>query len=83
MRKFAPLHSRVFINDHIAPLPHSNTLITNNRDDDSYKASQPDELSFNEGDKVEILEKVDSNWWKGKIGFKQGLVPASYLQEES
>jgi len=45
-----------------------------------YAATQPDELSIRAGDKIEILEKIDANWWKGRIGTRTGLVPATYLQ---
>jgi hypothetical protein len=47
-----------------------------------YKATQPDELSLKVGDRIEVLEKVDANWWKGKMGFRTGLIPATYVQEE-
>jgi hypothetical protein len=46
-----------------------------------YTASQADELSIATGQKVEIIEKVDANWWKGRVNGKVGLVPATYLQE--
>ena len=45
-----------------------------------YAATQPDELSIKVGDKIEILEKIDANWWKGKLNGKIGLVPATYLK---
>jgi hypothetical protein len=46
-----------------------------------YTASQPDELSLRVGDRVEVLEKVDANWWKGRLNGKVGLVPATYLKQ--
>jgi len=45
-----------------------------------YKAVQADELSIVAGDKVEVLEKIDANWWKGRVKGRTGLVPATYLQ---
>ncbi|KAL9957084.1 hypothetical protein ACROYT_G038676 [Oculina patagonica] len=43
------------------------------------------ELYFKRGDKIEVLEKEDLNWWKGKnlSTGNVGLFPASYVQEKS
>jgi len=46
-----------------------------------YKAAQPDELTIAVGDKIEIVEKVDANWWKGRLRGRTGMVPATYLKE--
>jgi lipid-binding SYLF domain-containing protein len=46
-----------------------------------YDATQADELSIRTGDRVEIIEKIDANWWKGKLNGKVGLVPATYLKQ--
>ena len=40
-------------------------------------AEAEDELSFKENDRIEILENVDDNWLKGKIGDKVGIFPSS------
>ena len=47
-----------------------------------YAAAQSDELTIKSGDRVEILEKIDANWWRAKhLGSgKEGLVPVSYLR---
>ena len=45
-----------------------------------------DELSFSEGDLLQIIEKdYDENegWWKCSLGKLEGLVPANYLEELS
>lgn len=38
-----------------------------------------DELRFDSGDTIEVLERVDENWWKGTVvgqpGGKEGLFP--------
>lgn len=48
-----------------------------------YVAQRPDELSFKIGDSIEIFEKSDSQWWKGrKSGSKDEplLFPANFVQ---
>ena len=47
----------------------------------AYKATQADELTIAEGDRLEILEKLDAHWWKCKKGMATGLVPATYCKE--
>jgi hypothetical protein len=47
-----------------------------------YTASRSAELSFKEGDIIDILSKDPSGWWKGKLGAQIGLVPSNYLQEQ-
>lgn len=60
----------------------------------AYEAQDTDELSFIEGQIIELLQKgifllirdfkfnLDpSGWWQGRIGTKTGLFPANYIQE--
>lgn len=37
-----------------------------------------DELSFDEGDLLYILDFSDSGWWKAKCGDVCGLIPSNY-----
>jgi hypothetical protein len=46
-----------------------------------YEAQQNDELTFDEGDLLYILDMSDSNWWKAKCGEVSGLIPSNYVQE--
>ena len=49
-----------------------------------YKAQQADELNFDEGETLYILEKSDSGWWEAKTSKgKQGLIPANYIEEST
>ena len=43
------------------------------------------ELYFKRGDSIQVLDKEDSNWWKGKnVGSGNvGLFPASYVQKKA
>ena len=51
-----------------------------------YQAQQNDELSFKAGDLIEILDRSDTQWWKGrKAGDEQQegpplLFPANFVQ---
>ncbi|BFZ01874.1 hypothetical protein BsWGS_04913 [Bradybaena similaris] len=45
-----------------------------------YEAQQPDELTFDEGDTLYILDMKDSSWWKAKCGRNIGLIPSNYVE---
>ncbi|KAI6220129.1 hypothetical protein M3Y99_01614800 [Aphelenchoides fujianensis] len=47
----------------------------------AYDAQDTDELSFQEGQIIELIKKDDSGWWQGRIGPKTGLFPANYVEE--
>jgi SH3 domain-containing protein 19 len=38
-----------------------------------------DDLAFEKGDIIKLLEKVDSEWYRGELEGKQGLFPVSYV----
>lgn len=39
---------------------------------------QPDELTFEEGEMLYILDMSDKDWWKAKCGARSGLIPSNY-----
>ncbi|KAJ8072548.1 hypothetical protein PM082_016107 [Marasmius tenuissimus] len=39
----------------------------------------PDELSFNAGDIIEIVEETTGDWWTGRVNGQEGLFPSSYV----
>ena len=43
------------------------------------------ELFFKRGDLIEVLDKEDANWWKGKnvASGNVGLFPATYVQKKT
>jgi len=47
-----------------------------------FNGEQADDLSFRQGDMITIVEKSDSqnDWWTGKVGGRQGIFPANYVQ---
>ncbi|KAI5480894.1 BAR adaptor protein [Pseudohyphozyma bogoriensis] len=47
-----------------------------------YAATADGDLSFNAGDKIELVKKTDSaeDWWTGKVNGQQGVFPGNYVQ---
>ena len=41
------------------------------------------ELAFKRGDIIEVVEKDDPNWWKGKLGGNEGLFPSNYVEAQN
>ena len=46
-----------------------------------YQATCETELSFKEGDILNISEKDDSGWWFAELNGKTGFVPQNYVEE--
>ncbi|CAJ0916216.1 unnamed protein product, partial [Mesorhabditis belari] len=47
----------------------------------AYDAQDTDELSFEIGQEIELVQKHDSGWWQGKVGTQVGLFPSNYVKE--
>uniref|UniRef100_A0A914BXB0 Uncharacterized protein n=1 Tax=Acrobeloides nanus TaxID=290746 RepID=A0A914BXB0_9BILA len=47
-----------------------------------YEAQDTDELSFHEGQIIELVKKDESGWWQGRIGPRTGLFPSNYVEEQ-
>ncbi|XP_046402866.1 unconventional myosin-Ie-like [Ischnura elegans] len=47
----------------------------------SYCAQDLDELSFMEGDIIEIVKEHDGGWWQGRLKGSEGLIPANYVEK--
>ncbi|OQR75465.1 sorbin and SH3 domain-containing protein 1-like, partial [Tropilaelaps mercedesae] len=45
----------------------------------NFPAKTSTELSFRVGDKLQLLRRIDHNWFEAKIGTRRGLVPENYL----
>lgn len=43
-----------------------------------FTAEEDDELGFCAGDVIEVLDRSDASWWKGKLRGRSGLFPANY-----
>ncbi|XP_068083790.1 unconventional myosin-Ie [Anabrus simplex] len=46
-----------------------------------YTAQDLDEISFKEGDIIEVINEHEGGWWTGRLGSKQGLMPANYVEK--
>ena len=40
------------------------------------------ELEFKRGDLIQVVEKDDPNWWRGKLANKEGMFPSNYVEEQ-
>lgn len=45
-----------------------------------YESEEAGDLTFSAGEVIEVLEKVDDSWWKGKIGDREGIFPATFVE---
>lgn len=44
-----------------------------------FKPQETGELELHRGDIIAVLNRSDKNWWKGKIGQRKGIFPATYV----
>ncbi|KNZ55871.1 hypothetical protein VP01_255g10 [Puccinia sorghi] len=42
-----------------------------------FPADDPGDLAFKKGDRIRILDKIDSQWWLGSIGLRKGILPVN------
>ncbi|TRY73656.1 hypothetical protein TCAL_00936 [Tigriopus californicus] len=46
-----------------------------------YEGAREDELSFKQGDIIEMVAKEDGGWWKGRLNGQEGLFPTNFVKE--
>jgi len=46
----------------------------------TYTAQYEDELSFEAGETVTVLNKDEADWWKGECNGKTGVFPSNYVE---
>lgn len=49
----------------------------------AYTATSVDELSFEEGEALAIVDSSEADWWRAEKGGVIGVVPASYFDLQS
>ncbi|XP_071442826.1 unconventional myosin-Ie-like [Hetaerina americana] len=47
----------------------------------SYCSQDLDELTFKEGDIIDIIKEHDGGWWQGRLNGVEGLLPANYIEK--
>ena len=47
-----------------------------------YEAQNDGELSFEEGDRIEVVARSDDGWWEGRLKGAVGLFPSNYIEDE-
>ncbi|EJU02703.1 SH3-domain-containing protein [Dacryopinax primogenitus] len=45
----------------------------------AYNSGDPQDLVFQEGDVIDIVEETNGDWWKGRLNGREGLLPANYM----
>ena len=46
-----------------------------------YRSDEASDLSFTSGSTIQILDKTDSEWWKGRLNNYEGFFPCSYVMD--
>lgn len=51
----------------------------------AFEAQAEGDLSFNVGDRIEVLERTNDPdaWWKGRLNGREGIFPANYCRLET
>ncbi|XP_020508339.2 GRB2-related adapter protein 2a [Labrus bergylta] len=47
-----------------------------------FRAEEDDELGFCAGDIIEVIDRSDASWWRGRLRGKSGLFPANYTIQQ-
>ncbi|XP_071341862.1 neutrophil cytosol factor 2 isoform X1 [Trachinotus anak] len=47
----------------------------------SYESSNPEDLSFHQGETIILLSRVNQDWFEGQCNGNTGIFPASYVEE--
>lgn len=45
-----------------------------------YVSTDPHDLPFKRGDTIILLELINADWWRGRIGTREGIFPSSYVK---
>ncbi|XP_071495062.1 uncharacterized protein [Diadema antillarum] len=45
-----------------------------------FKGETANELSVNKGEIVDLVRRIDANWWEARVGGRAGIIPFAYLE---
>ncbi|KZW02765.1 SH3-domain-containing protein [Exidia glandulosa HHB12029] len=46
-----------------------------------WEDQEGNDLSFRSGDRIELIEETNDDWWTGRMGAHTGLFPANYVKK--
>lgn len=46
-----------------------------------FEPQEDGELRLRKGDLIEVLDKSDPNWWRGKCRGQEGMFPVPYVKD--
>ncbi|XP_077365174.1 neutrophil cytosol factor 2 isoform X2 [Festucalex cinctus] len=49
----------------------------------SYESTNPEDLNFNQGDKIMLISKINQDWLEGHSNGNTGIFPASFVEKVS
>ncbi|KAI9308776.1 SH3 domain-containing protein [Cunninghamella echinulata] len=67
----------------IPPPPNYSTATNNTESVEAlydFQGPNPEDLTFKQGDIIEIKEKVNGDWWRGSLNGRIGLFPSNYVK---
>ncbi|KAJ3028391.1 UNVERIFIED_CONTAM: hypothetical protein HDU68_001785 [Siphonaria sp. JEL0065] len=47
-----------------------------------FEGQRDGDLSFRTGDEIVVTKEADNDWWTGRIGIREGVFPANYVQRK-
>ncbi|XP_014749727.1 PREDICTED: iporin-like [Sturnus vulgaris] len=62
-----------------APIHHNSTICSEVKALCHHIATEAGQLSFNKGDILQVISKVDGDWLQCSLGSEKGLVPIMYV----
>ncbi|XP_034064461.1 GRB2-related adaptor protein 2-like, partial [Gymnodraco acuticeps] len=71
--RFPSLNQLVEIYQHTSISKQTKVFLLEDRNPE-----EPDELEFNTGDVISVLESSDPTWWRGALRGKSGLFPSNH-----
>ena len=45
----------------------------------SFKPTEPNELAFEKGDVIKVVDREYTDWWRGQLRGRTGIFPVNYV----
>ena len=46
-----------------------------------FPGESSEDLAFHAGEEIEVVETISAEWMKGRIGAREGMFPAAFVQK--